>query len=74
MYIKKEEEVHKKLLTGDIYVRICGYLRDLIWRNKYMSRESNDRIYKSTVRHVPTYAAEIRAQTTKTKSILKMWK
>lgn len=48
-------------------VRISGYLRDIIWRNKYMTAESKIRIYKTCVRPIMTYAAETRAETSATK-------
>ena len=40
---------------------ISGALRDVIWRNKFMSIESKTRIYKTCVRPIMTYAAETRA-------------
>lgn len=48
---------------------ISGYLRDIIWRNKYMSIESKVRIYKTCVRPVMTYAVETRAENSTTKRI-----
>lgn len=51
--------------------RISGYLRDLVWKNKYMSTQSKVRIYKTVVRPVLTYATETRAETTRTKSIMR---
>ncbi|GJQ76746.1 hypothetical protein Trydic_g15589 [Trypoxylus dichotomus] len=50
--------------------RIFGYLRDLIWRNKYVSAESKVRIHKTAVGHVVTYAVETRADITKAKNIM----
>lgn len=50
---------------------ISGYLRDLIWRNKYMSTRSKVRIYKTCVRPVLTYAVETRAENTITKRLLR---
>ncbi|GJQ78864.1 hypothetical protein Trydic_g35 [Trypoxylus dichotomus] len=51
--------------------RISGYLRHLIWRNKYMSAESKLRKYKTAVRLVLTYAVEARADTTKAKNMVR---
>lgn len=51
--------------------RISGYLRDIIWRNKYMTTESKVRLYKTCVRPILTYASKTRADTRKTKRILR---
>lgn len=51
--------------------QISGYLRDIIWRNKYMSTRSKVRIYKTCVRPVMTYAIETRAENTITKRLLR---
>jgi hypothetical protein len=40
-------------------------LNDLVWRNKYMRKETKSRIYKATVRPIMTYALEARAETSK---------
>jgi len=42
---------------------MSGYLRDIIWRNKYMSLRSKIRIYKICVRPVMTDAIETRMET-----------
>lgn len=51
--------------------RILGFLRTVIWRNKFLSTESKTRIYKTCVRPVMIYAIETRAETAATKQILK---
>ncbi|XP_044746226.1 uncharacterized protein LOC123322928 [Coccinella septempunctata] len=51
--------------------RVSGYLRDIVWRNKAMSSQSKTRIYKTCVRPILTYASETRAETSKTKSIMR---
>jgi hypothetical protein len=51
--------------------RISGCLYNLIWVNKYMSKESKIRIYKTKVRPVLTYASENRAETTYTQQLLR---
>ena len=51
--------------------RISGLLRDVTWRNKYMTVESKIKIYKAVVRPIMTYSAETRADTTKTKQLLR---
>lgn len=48
---------------------VSGCLRDFIWQNKYMNIESKVRIYKTCVRPILTYAAETRADTSKTKQM-----
>ncbi|XP_055389920.1 uncharacterized protein LOC129618916 [Condylostylus longicornis] len=50
---------------------ISGYLRDVIWKNKYMLIENKVRIYKTCIRPILTYAAETRADTSKTKQRLR---
>ncbi|GJQ72387.1 hypothetical protein Trydic_g3469 [Trypoxylus dichotomus] len=51
--------------------RISGYLRDLIWRNKYMSAGSKVYVYKTAVRPVLTYVAAARADTIKAKNMMR---
>jgi hypothetical protein len=41
----------------------AGCLNDLVWRNKYMRKETKSKIYKATVRPIMTYALETRAET-----------
>ena len=50
---------------------ISGYLQDVIWKNKYMFTESKVRICKTCFRRALTCAAEIRADTSKTKRIMR---
>ena len=50
---------------------ISGYLRDIIWRNKYMSVDSKTRIYKTCVRPIMTYAIETRAENATKKRLLR---
>ncbi|GJQ80448.1 hypothetical protein Trydic_g12346 [Trypoxylus dichotomus] len=49
--------------------QIAGCLRDIIWRNKYLERESKMRVYKSAVRPVITYTAERWPDTSKTQQM-----
>lgn len=62
------EEVRANCIKASF---ISGSLRDLIWKNKYMTAECKIRIYKTCVRPILTYAAETRAETTKTKKLLR---
>ncbi|XP_055372045.1 uncharacterized protein LOC129606020 [Condylostylus longicornis] len=50
---------------------ISGYLRDVIWSNRYMLLDNKIRIYKTCVRPILTYAAESRSDTSKTKQLLR---
>jgi hypothetical protein len=52
--------------------RISGCLNETIWSNKYLRNEAKVRIYKSIVRPILTYAAEIRTETTKTRHLLEV--
>nr|XP_018912057.1 PREDICTED: uncharacterized protein LOC109040537 [Bemisia tabaci] len=47
--------------------RIAGCLNEMVWRNKYMARESKVRVYKTIARPVLTFATETRAETKRTK-------
>ncbi|XP_045466574.1 uncharacterized protein LOC123675272 [Harmonia axyridis] len=51
--------------------RISGCLRQIIWKNKHMAAESKVRIYKTAEGPILTYAAETRAETSKTKSMMR---
>lgn len=51
--------------------RVAGCLNEMVWRNKYMAKESKVRVYKTVVRPVLTYAAETRADTKRTKQQLR---
>lgn len=48
-------------------IRVSGCLREVIWRNKFMTTESKMRVYKTAVRPILTYAVETRADTKRTK-------
>uniref|UniRef100_A0AAR5Q8Q0 Endonuclease/exonuclease/phosphatase domain-containing protein n=1 Tax=Dendroctonus ponderosae TaxID=77166 RepID=A0AAR5Q8Q0_DENPD len=48
-----------------------GCLRDVIWNNKHMNIDSKVRIYKTCVRPILTYGIETRADTNKTKCMLR---
>jgi hypothetical protein len=45
-------------------------LNDLVWRNKYVRKETKSKIYKATVRPIMTYALETRAETSRTRQML----
>jgi len=42
-------------------------LRQIIWANEYMRKESKVRIYKTCIRPIMTYGIETREETNKTK-------
>ncbi|XP_055389323.1 uncharacterized protein LOC129618543 [Condylostylus longicornis] len=48
--------------------RVSGCLSDIIWKNKHMGQVAKIKIYKSCVRPIMTYAAETKAETSKTKA------
>lgn len=62
------KEVRQQAQKG---ARISGCLRDIVWRNKYLSVESKTKIYKTIVRPVLCYAAETRAETSRTKQLMR---
>jgi hypothetical protein len=41
-------------------------LSDLVWRNKYIRKETKSKIYKATVGSIMAYALEIRVETNQT--------
>lgn len=51
---------------------IAGCLRQVVWANKYMRIDSKVKIYKTCVRPIMTYGIEVREETTKTKSMLRV--
>ena len=57
-----EKEVKAQILKASL---ISGYLRDIIWRNKYMSVDSRTRIYKTCVRRIMTIETRVENATTK---------
>lgn len=58
------KEVQKQSTKSAI---VSGCLRDVIWRNRYMSVENKVRIYKSIVRPILTYASESRTDEGRTR-------
>ena len=63
-----KEEVRTQVTKATL---ISGFLRDIVWRNKYMSIRSKTRIYKTCVRPIMAYAGETRAETAVTKRLLR---
>ena len=61
-------EVREQTIKGAI---ISGCLRDITWRNKYMSTEAKIKIYKAAVGPIVTYGAETRADTERTKQLMR---
>lgn len=50
---------------------MAGYLNDTVWINKHPTTGTKARIYKSTIRPIMRYTAEIEADTTKTQRLVK---
>ena len=50
---------------------MSGCLKDIVWRNKFMSTEAKVKIYKAAVRPIITYAVGTRADTTRTEQLLR---
>jgi len=51
---------------------MSGCLRQIIWANEYMRKDSKVRIYKTCIRPIMTYGIETRQETNKTKSMLRV--
>jgi len=51
-YGNLQNEVREQTMKA---FRISGYLRDIVWKNKYLNINSKIRVYKSTIRPVITY-------------------
>ena len=62
------KEVKEQTIKGS---KISGHLRDVVWINPFMTIESKMKIYKTTVRPITTYEAETRAETERTKQLLR---
>ncbi|KAI4473735.1 hypothetical protein M0802_015960 [Mischocyttarus mexicanus] len=58
LYKKTTNQVRKPAV-------VLGALKNIIWRNKYLRKEAETRIYKTCVRPVLTYAIETRTDTKK---------
>jgi hypothetical protein len=50
---------------------VAGCLKATVWRNKDMLKESKVKIYKTCIRPILTYGIESRADTVRTKSLLR---
>ena len=61
-------EVKDQAIRG---ARMSGCLKDIVWRNKFMSTEAKVKIYKAAVRPIISYAVETRADTTRTEQLLR---
>lgn len=51
--------------------QVSDCLRDIIWNNKYLTVASKVKIYKACVWPILTYAAETRAETRRTKNVMR---
>ena len=51
---------------------LSGCLRDIVWSNPYMRKDSKIRIYKTCIRPIMTYGTEVREDTNKTKHMLRV--
>ncbi|XP_060534516.1 uncharacterized protein LOC132706935 [Cylas formicarius] len=51
---------------------LSGCLRDIIWSNPYMRKDSKIRIYKTCIRPIMTYGTEVREDTNKMKQMLRV--
>ncbi|XP_057667260.1 uncharacterized protein LOC130900578 [Diorhabda carinulata] len=51
---------------------LSACLRDIVWSNPYMRKDSKIRIYETCIRPIMTYGTEVREATNKTKQMLKV--
>ncbi|XP_056647933.1 uncharacterized protein LOC130452580 [Diorhabda sublineata] len=51
---------------------LSGYLRDIVWSNPYMRKDSKIRIYKTFIRPIMTYGTEVQEDTNKKKQMLRV--
>ncbi|XP_060530090.1 uncharacterized protein LOC132704215 [Cylas formicarius] len=56
----------------DVFPALSGCLRDRVWSNPYMRKDSKIRIYKTCIRPIMTYGTEVREDTNKTKQMLRV--
>lgn len=57
------EEVKRQMMKAS---QTAGRLKDLVWKNKYLTIEGETRIYKTAVRPILTYTTETKADTSRT--------
>ncbi|XP_050516917.1 uncharacterized protein LOC126891697 [Diabrotica virgifera virgifera] len=50
---------------------ISGYLKEIVWKNKYLNTESKVKIYKTTIRPIITYASETKPDTNRTLQMMR---
>ena len=63
------DEVQTQVMKA---AKVSECLRDVVWNNKYMSKDCKTRIYKNYIRPILTHSVETRAETTKTKNRLQV--
>ncbi|XP_057653819.1 uncharacterized protein LOC130892419 [Diorhabda carinulata] len=51
---------------------LSGYLRDIVWSDPYMRKDSKVRICKTCISPIMTYGMEVREDTNKTKQMLRL--
>ncbi|XP_056633386.1 uncharacterized protein LOC130442984 [Diorhabda sublineata] len=51
---------------------LSGCLRDIVWSNSYMRKNSKSRIYKTCIRPIMTYGTEVREDTNMMKQMLRV--
>ncbi|XP_015187255.1 PREDICTED: uncharacterized protein LOC107072109 [Polistes dominula] len=62
-----ESEVREQAIKA---ARTASLLNNTIFRNKHLRMDAKARIYKIAIRPIPTYAAETRPETSKTRQIM----
>ena len=71
-HVTSDSNLHNEVKDQTIRgARISGRLKDIVWRNKFMSTAAKVRIYKAAVRPIISYAVETRADTTRTEQLLR---
>ncbi|CAG9828580.1 unnamed protein product [Diabrotica balteata] len=66
---KLETDVEDQVIRAN---RATGCLNQTIWRNKNIGKYTKDRIYKTNIRPIMTYAAETRPDAERTKRMLEI--
>ena len=51
---------------------LLGCLRDIVWSNSYMHTENKIKIYKTRIKQIMTNDTEVREDTNKTESMLRV--
>jgi hypothetical protein len=68
-----KSEINREIMQMTEVATMSDYVRDIIWKNKYMILRSKITMYKTCVRPITIHAIETRAETTITKCLIERY-